>query len=76
MSEHRNGTICPEGAAATRPLGVALPDRLARLVNPEVVRARMSVIDERHRAIQVNRALRRRYLEVIAKHLLETVDYA
>jgi hypothetical protein len=52
---------------------LALPERIARLVNPDVARARAKVIEERLRERGKGSFYRRQYIEVIANHLLKSL---
>lgn len=63
------------------PLGVdfsliALPERLARLVHPDVLAARSRIIEERYRERGRESIYRRRYVEVIANHLIKALENA
>jgi hypothetical protein len=59
---------------ATGPL--LLPERIARLVHPDVLQSRAKVIEERYRQRGAGSFYRRRYIEVIANHLLKTLENA
>lgn len=53
-----------------------LPEHLARRINRDVLAARARVIEERYRQRGKGSIYRRRYIEVIANHLLKTLENA
>lgn len=63
-------------AADTQAPQLVLPERLARIINHEVVAARSKVIEERYRQRGAGSTYRRRYIEVMANHVLRLLNNA
>jgi hypothetical protein len=66
------GITDKSGGADVSPAGLALPERLARLINPRVLSERATRVKARLADEALERVRRKRCAEIIAAHLLET----
>jgi hypothetical protein len=74
MKDQSRTVVTDAEAPDGGPYRLVLPERFARLVNPDVVAARSKVIAERYHQRGRDSVYRKRYIEVIANHLLKTLD--
>jgi hypothetical protein len=74
MEEPSTDLLPDREAPNDGPSTLVLPERFARLVNPDVVATRSKIIAERASQRGMDSVYRRRYIEVLANHLLKTLN--
>ena len=76
MSDRDTANLNPSEAVESQPHGSGLPDRIARLINPEVLAQRLEKINMAEKDAEVRTARRRRYVSTLGEHLWKELKNA